>query len=64
MTKSYRDALVGEMAHHAPESHARQHGAFHPAIAGRELKLARPAAKRPLRCKSCDGRHCVGRCRF
>jgi hypothetical protein len=65
MTKSHVEGLVGEITQDSRESRARQHGAFHSGNASeRQLNVLRPATKRRGGCKTCDGRHCVGRCRF
>lgn len=61
-------SFLGEMALKAPAQRGERHGAFHAAWGDREVE---PGARHPARpvkkrggCKTCDGRGCVGHCRF
>lgn len=64
------ESLLGEMTQKPAEGLDTQYGAFHSAWNGPEpdavrapLAMGRPSKKRSG-CKTCDGRGCVGRCRF
>jgi hypothetical protein len=60
-------SFLSEMTLQAPAQRGECHGAFHAAWSDAEVAgtkhPARPVKKRGG-CKTCDGRGCVGHCRF
>lgn len=66
------ESLMGEMAQQPAEGRGMRHGVYHAGWNVTVVKVdqapvaavvARPLKKRGG-CKTCDGRGCVGRCRF
>jgi hypothetical protein len=65
MAKSHVEGLVGEITRLTAEGRGNAHGAF-PSMdaAERPTNIVRTIPKRRGGCKTCDGRGCVGRCKF
>ena len=65
MSKSHVEGLVGEITRLSAEGRGKTHGAFHSIDAEqRPGSIVRTIPKRRGGCKTCDGRGCVGRCKF
>jgi hypothetical protein len=59
---AHLESLVGEMPQDSPQVRAAQ-GAYHAGWV-RKLTVTEHPTKKHGGCKACDGRHCLGRCRF